>query len=826
MAGGTRMVVALLAGIVLFSSIPYSQAEDSSEQNLKLTIVDDNINDYYLQGESLELEVAIHNPYERQVIQNNPSCDYVIEVFDSSDYEVYNSHHRCRQQSQSLELNSLETVLFDKQTWDFTNQNGEYIKTGIYRLKVSHSMELISHSLTLKYYANSTIINNLQLNTNFIQINDDYGLAQFFIFNPTEEKIITENEECVIILENEYHMELFDDCFQGTTVLHPYENIYAANLLISTDWKQYGDSIHYYFLGNSEISSFSINGLSSFNTTNQNLIDENLLHISPLKNEQHDVISVQLHLEDGLHFDQVGCEGEIYIVNDLGNLIKNDPLNVCDETSSTTHSGYAGQSLEVYSWELSNEYGCLEGFGKYTIIVNIGENYRISDFSNFNKNKYISCSDTNINVEYENYLLESSVYSKITISSIETDIRLYDDCIVMITFEIMEKAATTPTWDLCDYTIGNFLTPPNSISEITQITEIEQLSDYKEITLALATSTEFNHRYKETLYTSNADFAHNPSDMFTVNGEWSLVQYNDVNCWMISQPNSAYILNQNQEINAWTPQIGWEGRYSAQDSNVQNNDCEVFGLPIISVNEIFSENKIVETVTNLPNELVEEKTISIQEITLVTVTSTSLILGLLVFVSNTESLRIPTTTAGLWLLGLVGKTHETSDGRFQRGRLIGYLTANPGCHFRALMAALSMSNGQITHHLRLLENQELIWRVNDGRFVRYYPLNNSLYPGMNPENLPVPLLSPDPKSLQGKILTLLDDEHQYGEFPTQSELAKKLEKSQQLISHHLRTLQKYGLVEKRKMGIKNRYKLTKEAIFLLETDLEFVKLKQ
>ena len=96
---------------------------------------------------------------------------------------------------------------------------------------------------------------------------------------------------------------------------------------------------------------------------------------------------------------------------------------------------------------------------------------------------------------------------------------------------------------------------------------------------------------------------------------------------------------------------------------------------------------------------------------------------------------------------------------------------------------------------------------------------------MNPEDLPNPPLSPDPNSLQGKILTLLDDEHQLGEFPTQSELAKKLEKSQQLISHHLRTLQKFGLVEKRKMGIKNRYKLTKEALFLLETDMEFTKVR-
>ena len=274
------------------------------------------------------------------------------------------------------------------------------------------------------------------------------------------------------------------------------------------------------------------------------------------------------------------------------------------------------------------------------------------------------------------------------------------------------------------------------------------------------------------------------------------------------------------------PKDGWSGEYLVSTPKFDQTECEEFELPLISIEEIYHELEPKQHISIEVMQIKDDEIIDIETTIIIGVSTSTILGGLILFVGNTESLRIPTTTAGLWLLGLVGKTHETSDGRFQRGRLIGYLTANPGCHFRALMAALSMSNGQITHHLRLLENQELIWRVNDGRFVRYYPLNNSLYPGMNPENLPVPLLSPDPKSLQGKILTLLDDEHQYGEFPTQSELAKKLEKSQQLISHHLRTLQKYGLVEKRKMGIKNRYKLTKEAIFLLETDLEFVKLKQ
>ena len=209
-------------------------------------------------------------------------------------------------------------------------------------------------------------------------------------------------------------------------------------------------------------------------------------------------------------------------------------------------------------------------------------------------------------------------------------------------------------------------------------------------------------------------------------------------------------------------------------------------------------------------------------IAVVSVVVTASLLSLFVVAASTnEALRLPATVAGLWFLGLLGKTHETTDGRYQRGRLMGYLTANPGCHFRALMSALEMSNGQITHHLRVLESEEHVWRKNDGRLVRFYPLTNQLHPNTREEDLPVPPLSPDPNSLQGKILNLLDQDGGLGQFPTQAELAKRLEKSQQLISHHLRTLQKFGLVERRKMGVKNRYKLTREAIFLLETSGDF-----
>jgi predicted transcriptional regulator len=128
-----------------------------------------------------------------------------------------------------------------------------------------------------------------------------------------------------------------------------------------------------------------------------------------------------------------------------------------------------------------------------------------------------------------------------------------------------------------------------------------------------------------------------------------------------------------------------------------------------------------------------------------------------------------------------------------------------------------MSNGQITHHLKVLENEESIWRRSDGRLVRFYPFTSHLHPGIIEEDLPLPPLSPDPNSLQGKILRLLDDDGNLKKFPTQAELAYRLDRSQQLVSHHLRTLQKFGLVEKQKTGVRNRYRLTREAVFLLDT---------
>jgi predicted transcriptional regulator len=313
-----------------------------------------------------------------------------------------------------------------------------------------------------------------------------------------------------------------------------------------------------------------------------------------------------------------------------------------------------------------------------------------------------------------------------------------------------------------------------------------------------------------------------------IDGTWSGVLTADGTCWMLENEEGTIHMLAGSAMMEWSPERGTNGVYEAQQT-VANDACSRFTaesytlFSVLLETPLVEEEVVVEETTIAETEEVESDVVPDWAPQAVTVLTVSAILSMLGFAAfNNEAIRISTTLTGLWLLGLIGKTSETSDGRFQRGRLLGYLTANPGCHFRALLSALEMSNGQLSHHLRVLEQEESIWRRKDGRLVRYYPLTNTLHPLLEDEALPVPILAPDPLSLQGKILVLLDHDSQMGDFPTQAELAKRLDKSQQLISHHLRTLEKYGLIEGRRMGMRNRYKLTKEAMFLLETSEAYV----
>jgi predicted transcriptional regulator len=310
-----------------------------------------------------------------------------------------------------------------------------------------------------------------------------------------------------------------------------------------------------------------------------------------------------------------------------------------------------------------------------------------------------------------------------------------------------------------------------------------------------------------------------PATIFTLTGDWHYVTQLNQGCWLLSDDTNgvehSYIAH--MQDGAWRPSPGMSGTYSAEFSEAAGDCGNWQGIVIL---ETIGQNEPAPVISapTAPAEPVQtpvEGVLEYAPTAAAVIATTSLSLMVLLYIGNTEWIRIPAFQLGFGLLGMVRRS-RAHDGEYQRGRIMGYLVANPGVHFRALLGALDMSNGQLTHHLKNLEGGERIWRRKDGRLVRFYPA--AIQQSLNDDDLPVPLLTPDPNSLQGKILQLLDATENDIINLSQKELSIRLEASQQLISHHLRTLEKFGLIEREKVGMRYRYQLTREAIFLVNSN--------
>ena len=819
MAEARRFAIALLAGLMLLSSLPHTTAESNDETSLSLEIEMDTINPTYLEGQSIEIRSSLINNGDSKIYQENPSCDVYITVENQENQIVYTNLGECRNQMRDSIIDSNEIIQQSTQIWDFRDNDNEFVASSVYNIIVHHSTLNLSDTISVEFYKKSTTDENIELDVVLNKLPTDYQnetyLAQILLKNPSSNIIDLSDKQCLITISNSIEFEIIDSCYSNTELFHPNENIYSGHIIISKQKYDFSQPITFQLFGSEEVVQISMPNNQQSEKSEISHNNYPILDIQHYENEDSVAIFATF-AEQNLEQQVENCDAAITIFHDHGARYLSNDIDLCDVEFSTSENNLK----RVFDWNLKDNQQCFIQSGKYAVVIQIEEQFFSFDFSQTNNNTKANCLKSDLEASFESTLIDDSIYTFIELTTPQEILRIDSNCLAGIKFIGFSDDFTTL---FCGYNTGNFFTMNGEKIEFSHQFELSDTIENDEIDIQYSTFNGLTkHEYNSIKITHNS--LDSTNDNFQLEGTWKNIEYGQNECWIINSPNNAHIIDSNLLTSQWSPKEDWTGSYLVSKAENGVGNCGIFGIQLVVIEEIYFESEPESSiVTELEIEASDE--IDVVAIAITGTASASIILTLVLLISNTESLRIPVTSLGLWMFALVGKTHETSDGRFQRGRLIGYLTANPGCHFRALMAALNMSNGQITHHLRLLENQELIWRINDGRFVRYYPLNNSLYPGMNPEDLPIPPLSPDPNSLQGKILTLLDDEHQLGEFPTQSELAKKLEKSQQLISHHLRTLQKFGLVEKRKMGIKNRYKLTKEALFLLETDMEFTKVR-
>jgi len=119
---------------------------------------------------------------------------------------------------------------------------------------------------------------------------------------------------------------------------------------------------------------------------------------------------------------------------------------------------------------------------------------------------------------------------------------------------------------------------------------------------------------------------------------------------------------------------------------------------------------------------------------------------------------------------------------FNRGRIMGFISAKPGSTFTDIQDALRIMNGSLAYHLSVLEKLELISSSKEGRSRRYVPIGVILPKGENQ------LIG----QTESKIMEQLDTKGPL----SNAAIAITLGMSRQRTHYNLKLLRRRGLVDK------------------------------
>jgi len=830
------MLAIVLAG--LLAAIAPSAFATQGNVTLNSVLVDAPEKGWYSSGDVVSVSGIISNEGDAATITVDPSCNEVLRVW-SEEQLVIDGTTNCLGQSRGLDIGANSESTLDTLTWDLRNSEGEYVPPGDYTVEYYIAGEGLTSSVDIHVQTPLDIPEELEMTVigtarDGVHVEGAPSILTVRLVNTINENIDLDFQNCALVINSELH----GDC--GPNSLRGMEIVTIAQIPVELSA---GENTYSISIGDSQLrQDITIIAVEDVDQgVNSGPLAELALDLQlqdDFEFEELEIFSPDILLKNNgdsdvsLDFD-TSCLGEIWVVDSSGSVVMDSRFGK-DCTNLEVEYLIQPGTDRIFSqsdWSFIDMTGCHVVPGELTVIMEIPEHDLYgTEVINLLRERDDYCIDSTLSINAEFSGEDTLTISPEISSLVSSDLTWFNSCGV---FSTLYKNGQE---------VDNFLSQCEYNSTITVQFSTLELESFEmnmsrhgegEFTLVFETITapitKSTVSFSWPLETESESEDVNEEiveeiDSRIISGIWSATSNDLGTCWLLNSPEEGILtLAGAPGLISWSPRVGTTGEYLVQNSD-SSPECSDFASQSFTIEEVYTEELLVEDeeqetviVTETPVESSEEQ-ISPAVVTItVAVASTGILSLLFAGIATNESWRIPATSAGLWLLGLVGRTSETSDGRYQRGRLMGYLTANPGCHFRAVMAALEMSNGQITHHLKILEDEGMIWRRADGRLVRFYPFTSNLHPGVLDQDLPMPPLSPDPNSLQGKILRLLDDDGQMKKFPTQAELAHRLDRSQQLVSHHLRTLQKYGLVKKQKSGLKNRYCLTKEAIFLLET---------
>ena len=870
---GQRQHSLILALTLIFTLVGSVQGETQQEVITQIEGLEPHDGLYYFAGTTSTFQISIKNTGLEDVsIEINPSCMTTFQIINQNSEVVYNleEHRLCPNQKRGETLTPQEILDVGEISYDWTDGE-EILPEGFYVIRIIGGIDTIPSETEIDLKHPLNLPSNLYFEADFAPFSmnsetstsNDVLIMGAKIYNSGLEDItITGLESCDVLwsITNQPTSRSNLGCGNGATIpageshhlgwiSYSLSEIDVSGILSSSIWMMGYEEDATSKNWNHVIGTFEDTSGLSVIVNSISLRDG----VAPTGSEMDFDISIR---NDGsiaktIEYD-ISCPSSIYIVNEMGALIHDDAWNNDDclgqiETIKIQPSSTI--SLHETSISASYDEGCGWHGSQMVAVIKIS-NQVISSFLPFEIQDGLAAKQCRANLQSTDNIefiidtlveTENGIIVDLSVTNAgDEDFTLMwqDDCVIRSNVMRNDDSATSSSTTGCDiFDSYSTLKTGDSINILNVPIELlmkdESMAGTHFIQFNLRSypslEIEFTHNIamldneeassEETIESNNEDVITENQDELVIytllEGTWNHVRTDTGGCWILTTPTGEETVLVGSDDITLNPVTGDQGGYRITSGNSDIPEhCSEWNSGFI-VHEVIDqwtpENEVVVT-----SEVESESTENIVELIVpatAVFVSTSLLSLCLVFILNTEWIRIAALNGGLALIGMVRR--RDYDGEFQRGRVVGYLVANPGVHFRALLGALNMSNGQLAHHLKVLEDQELLWRRRDGRMMRYYP--STVDRLLDDENLPVPLLTPDPNSLQGRILNLLDATGNDIVNLSQKELSDRLESSQQLISHHLKTLEGYGLIERDKVGLRYRYRLTREAIFLLES---------
>jgi predicted transcriptional regulator len=126
---------------------------------------------------------------------------------------------------------------------------------------------------------------------------------------------------------------------------------------------------------------------------------------------------------------------------------------------------------------------------------------------------------------------------------------------------------------------------------------------------------------------------------------------------------------------------------------------------------------------------------------------------------------------------------------FIRGKILGYIRANPGCHYNLIKQDLKLHNGTLIHHLDTLERNGYVKSVRDGLLRRFFPGDQKIPQGRF-------YMNPMQKSMSKFIR----------EHPgvSQAELTRGLYLEPHVVRYHIRILKEAKILRVEDDGVRTR----------------------